>query len=298
MLNYLCLIVKPNSNLLTNNLINLCKKFIVNYDNIILQQNWLEKNECYEILFNTNELEKTKFLLKSKMPEFIDLIFIKNKNRTKKLLIADMDSTIIKEETLDEIARSIGIYDKISNITNLAMQGKIDFAVALKERVKHLKGINLSKLRYILENNITINDGAETLIKTMKKNECKVALVSGGFSFFANEIGKILGFDYVISNKLQINNNVLTGKLIDPIIDEEGKKNALIELSKKNNIDLEKTIAVGDGANDLSMIKKSGYGVGFKAKDRVQKSADANINNGDLTSLLFIQGYQKTNFKI
>ncbi|PPR77563.1 MAG: Phosphoserine phosphatase [Alphaproteobacteria bacterium MarineAlpha2_Bin1] len=297
MLNYLCLIVKPNSKLLDNNLINFCKKLIINYDNSILDENWLEKSECYEILFESNDLIKTKLYLRSKMPQFVDLVFIKNKNRKKKLLIADMDSTIIKEETLDEIARSIGIYDKISNITNLAMQGKIDFASALKERVAYLKGTSLSNLRYILENKISLNDGAETLVKTMKRNECKMALVSGGFSFFANEIAKMLGFDYVISNRLEIKNNNLTGKLIEPIVDKEAKKNTLLELSKKNNINLDNTIALGDGSNDLSMIKKAGYGVGFRAKPQVEREADANITNGDLTSVLFIQGYKKSNFK-
>lgn len=297
MLIYLCLIVKPNSKLLTYNLIDLCKNFIVSYNNVILEENWLEIYESYEILFKANDLDKTKLLLQSKMPDYIDLIFINKKNRKKKLLIADMDSTIIKEETLDEIARSAGIYDKISNITNLAMQGNTNFVSALKERVSYLKGINLTNLRYVLENKITLNDGAEILVKTMKKNKCKLALVSGGFSFFANEIGEMLGFDYIKSNTLEIKNNNLTGKLIGPIIDQKAKKNILLDLSKKNNFMRDETIAIGDGANDISMIEEAGFGIGFNAKPKVKEKSDANIKNGNLTSILFIQGYKKSEFE-
>ncbi len=296
MLNYLCLIVKPNSKLLSLNLINHSKDILDSCDGLIIEEKWLEDNECYEILFKSNNTNKINLLLQSKMPKYIDCVLVPKKNRRKKLLLADMDSTIIKEETLDEIARNIGLHDKISRITDLAMDGKINFVDALNERVWALKGVKSNDLKNILEKKITINEGAKTLIRTITKNQCKSALVTGGFSFFAEPIGKMLGFDYIFSNTLEIINNSLTGKLLPPIIDGDAKKNALIDLAKKNNIEIAETLAVGDGSNDIQMIKKAGIGIGFKAKPGLQKKTRINIRNGDLTSILYIQGYKKSEF--
>ncbi len=296
MLNYLCLIVKPNSNLLSNNLIDKAKNLIINCGGQVSSNKWLSHNESHETLFYLKELQKLNIEIKNHMPDFVDCIILPKKNRKKKLLIADMDSTIIKEETLDEVANYLGVSKKISKITELAMDGKIDFEEALRERVNLLKGTNIEILKLVLEKHITINDGAEILIKTSKKNHCKTALVTGGFSLFSNEIGKKLGFDYVISNSLELNGNHLTGNLIGKIIDRAEKKKSLEDLAKKNGINRIETLAVGDGANDIDMIKQAGIGVSYYGKTKLQEDADINISNGNLTSILYIQGYEKKDF--
>ncbi|MAR79722.1 MAG: phosphoserine phosphatase SerB [Rhodospirillaceae bacterium] len=296
MLNYLCLIVKPNSKSLTSSIIDHSKDILASCHDSIIEEKWLEINESYEILLKSNNTNELNILLQSKMPKYVDCLLVPKKNRKMKLLVADMDSTIIREETLDEIARSLGIHDKISKITNLAMDGKINFIDSLNERIAALKGVKSTDLKNVLEKKLTINSGAETLIKTMRENQCKTALVTGGFSFFAKPIGDMLGFDYVISNTLEIVDECLTGKLLRPIIDGEAKKNSLIKIAEKNNIGINQTIAVGDGENDIQMIETAGVGVGFKAKSGLQKKTTTNIINGDLTSILYIQGYKKSEF--
>lgn len=222
----------------------------------------------------------------------IDIVYQPTAHRRKKLLVADMDSTIIEQECIDELADALGIRDAISDITERAMRGELEFEPALRERVGLLKGLAESELQRVYETQITETPGGRVLCATMSKHGGTCALVSGGFTFFTERVAKSVGFTSNQANTLLVENGALTGEVSDPILGREAKVSALKNLTAELKIDPRETMAVGDGANDLGMIGEAGLGVAFRAKPVVAAAAPAQINHGDLTALLYIQGYR------
>ena len=254
---------------------------------------WLAPSAC--------DIELAAFVDKAQIISWlgnmkIDFALQPKKMRRKKLLAADMDSTIIKEETLDLLAAHQGCQSEVAQITKNAMQGKIDFAQALRERVALLAGLPEKKLTQILAEDIHIRTGALTLTATMRAHGAQCLLLSGGFEKLVRPIAERTGFIPSESNRFEIKNNLLTGNLIPPIRDALSKKNALLQQAQKMNISLKEAIAVGDGANDRAMIEAAGLGIAFHAKPVLEKIADAHIHHSDLTALLYMQGYRREDF--
>ena len=250
----------------------------------------------WELPSNKYDLKLKNILTDFQSKHGIDCNFIKNTaKRKKKLLLADMDSTIIKEESLDELAKQIGKEKEVSYITNEAMNGRLDFKKALIDRVAILKG-NSTDILETLKKNININDGAKELVKTMNVNGSITVLVSGGFTFLTEYLKDVLDFNYTHANRLQIIEReskkfVFTGKVEEPILDKNAKLEYLNDYTKKYNISHKDTICVGDGANDIEMIKNASIGVSFYGKTALNKVADIHLNNTNLLGLLYAQGY-------
>jgi phosphoserine phosphatase len=213
-------------------------------------------------------------------------------NRRKSLLIADMDSTMIQQECIDELADEAGVGARVADITARAMNGELDFEAALTERVGLLRGLSSSIIDKVIESRITLAPGGEALVRTMNANGARTALVSGGFVQFTGRIAQRLGFHETRANTLIEENGVLTGEVARPILGREAKVQALQELSP----DPADAIAVGDGANDLGMIELAGIGVALHAKPVVAAAAPVRIDHADLTALLFLQGYSRDEF--
>ncbi|MEZ5895597.1 MAG: phosphoserine phosphatase SerB [Parvularculaceae bacterium] len=226
----------------------------------------------------------------------VDIVLQPAAQRKKRLIIADMDSTIIQQECIDELADFAGLKAEISAITERAMRGELDFEEALDERVGKLKGLPQSVLDEAFRTRITLTPGARTLVQTMRAHGAVAVLVSGGFTFFAGRVAALAGFDHFHANELLIDNGALTGLVARPIIGRTAKEQSLIDYAAKQSIDLADTLAVGDGANDLAMIGRAGLGVAFRAKPKVAQAADASITHGDLTALLYLQGYADADF--
>lgn len=224
-----------------------------------------------------------------------DIFITPAHNRRKKLLLADMDSTMVAEETLDELAGFAGIKDQIAAITGRAMNGELNFHDAIRERVGLLKDLPATKLDETLAET-TINEGAKTLVATMKANDAKAVLVSGGFTFFTKAIGEALGFDHNHGNTLIIENDVLTGKVGEPIQDKTSKLNYLNSYCEEFSISPNDVMSIGDGANDLPMLQAAGLGIGFYAKPSVETELTNFIRYNDLSAALFAQGYSEKDF--
>lgn len=218
--------------------------------------------------------------------------------RRKKLLIADMDSTMIGQECIDELAAEVGLKDKVATITARAMNGEIAFEPALRERVALLKGLPVSVIDEVIAKRITLTPGGRELIATMKAKGYYTALVSGGFTVFTSRIAATLGFDENRANLLLDADGKLTGEVAEPILGKQAKVDALIEISERLGISPEDAMAVGDGANDLGMLHISGAGVALHAKPAVAAEAKIRIDHGDLTALLYLQGYRKSDFVV
>jgi phosphoserine phosphatase len=216
--------------------------------------------------------------------------------RRKKLLVADMESTIIEQECLDELASYAGLRDRISDITSRAMRGELAFEAALSERVLLLKGLDAGILEEIYAERVTLMPGAATLVATMRRDGAHCALVSGGFTFFTERIAARLGFDSAQANVLEIAAGQLTGRVRQPILGRQAKLAALEQLTRELGLHAEETLAVGDGANDLAMLRAAGFGVAFRAKPMVAEAAALRIDHADLTALLYLQGYAGQDF--
>jgi phosphoserine phosphatase len=214
--------------------------------------------------------------------------------RAKRMLVADMDSTIIRQECLDEVARAAGVGPKVAAITERAMYGELQFEDALRQRIALLSGFPEAKLRDVLER-IELMPGAKELTGTMRAYGARVVLVSGGFTFFTSAIAKRAGFDIDYGNRFIFEKGALTG-VAEPILGQNAKLEAMENEALQAGIGLGEIIAVGDGANDLAMIKAAGLGVAFRAKPIVSAEARARINHGDLTALLYLQGYREEDF--
>ena len=221
----------------------------------------------------------------------LDINIIATAHRRKKLLIADMDSTIINVECLDELADMAGLKPKIAAITERAMRGELEFEAALRERVGMLKGLPLSALERTYAERVRLNPGAKNLLATMRANGAHTMLVSGGFGFFTRRVAEAAGFHAERGNTLLDDGAALTGEVSTPILGREAKLQALEEAAANLQLDFAETLAVGDGANDLAMIQRAGLGVAYHAKPVVAEAAGAAIDHGDLTALLYLQGY-------
>ncbi|MCF3640991.1 phosphoserine phosphatase SerB [Rhizobium sp. TRM95111] len=228
----------------------------------------------------------------------IDLVVQDADTRRKKLLIADMDSTMIGQECIDELAAEVGLKEKVSAITARAMNGEIAFEPALRERVALLEGLPVSVVDEVIAKRITLTPGGPELIATMKAKGHYTALVSGGFTVFTRPIAATLGFDENRANVLLEENGRLTGRVAEPILGKQAKVDALNDIAARLGIAPEEAMAVGDGANDLGMLHLSGSGVALHAKPAVAAEAKMRIDHGNLTALLYIQGYRKTDFVI
>lgn len=226
----------------------------------------------------------------------IDFAIQLQDGRRKKLLIADMDSTMIEQECIDELAGMAGLKERVAAITARAMNGEIDFEPALRERVALLKGLPVSVVDQVITEKITLMPGGRELVHTMKRHGAYTALVSGGFTAFTNPIAATLGFDENRANDLRIDSGHFVGKVSEPILGKEAKLEALNEISARLAITPLDAIAVGDGANDLLMLKAAGTGVALHAKPSVAAQAKIRLNFSDLTGLLYLQGYRKTDF--
>jgi len=221
----------------------------------------------------------------------LDINLIAAEKRRKRLLVADMDSTIINVECLDELADMAGLKPQISAITERAMRGELEFEAALKERVGMLKGLKLDALERTYTERVGLNPGAKSLLATMRAHGAHTMLVSGGFGFFTRRVAEAAGFHAERGNTLLDDGVALTGEVGVPILGREAKLEALQEAVAKLRIDFADSLAVGDGANDLAMIQKAGLGVAYHAKPVVAQAAGAAINHNDLTALLYLQGY-------
>jgi phosphoserine phosphatase len=254
---------------------------------------WLAPERAFDIPFLGRPSEVLAAARATAAGMNADINVVPAEQRRKKLLIADMESTIIDCECLDELADLAGLKDKIAPITKRTMRGEIDFEQALRERVAMLKGLPVAALEQVYEQRVHLNPGAREVVASMRAYGALTLLVSGGFSFFAERVAKGCGFDRWQANRLVIEGGKLTGEVADPILDRDAKLRALEAAVAELNIDFADTIAVGDGANDVAMIERAGLGVGYYPKPILAKAADAVIAHSDLTTLLYLQGYSK-----
>lgn len=225
----------------------------------------------------------------------IDAVFVPTEGRRKRLLVADMESTMIENEMLDELADFLGLRERIAAITARAMNGEIDFAAALNERVSLLKGLPVAKLDEAAKR-IRYTPGAATLLATLKHNGIYCALVSGGFTHFTKLVAARLGFDFDTANTLKHDGKVLAGTVEQPVLGKEAKLATLRHLSNTRGMPTADALTVGDGANDLPMLQEAGLGVAFRAKPAVAAQVHARLDHCDLTGLLYLQGYRRSDF--
>lgn len=225
----------------------------------------------------------------------IDAIATRLGARRKRLLVADMDSTIVTTETLDELADFAGLKAQIAAITRRSMEGEIDFADALRERVAMLRGLSLDALEKTWER-VRLTAGARELVATMRAHGAITALVSGGLTFFTARVAALAGFDAHFANTLLDDGTALTGSVAEPILDRDAKLNTLRAFAAEHGLDASETLAVGDGANDLAMLSAAGLGVAFHAKPVLAAAARARVDHGSLRALLFAQGYRAAEF--
>jgi phosphoserine phosphatase len=274
----------------------------------VFDEQWLAPGHAYAMLFAADEDEPMPALrariaraVAAVEPE-VDCNIVSDDIvlRRKKLLVADMESTIIEQEMLDELADFIGARDKIAAITERAMRGELDFEAALEERVAMLAGLDATVLDDVA-GRITLMPGARELVATMRAHGGYCALVSGGFTVFTARVARLVGFNEHQANVLEIENGKLTGRVVKPILGRQAKLAALRRLTAAHGLSPAQTIAVGDGANDLDMLAAAGLGVAFRAKPKVREAAlamdnGAVVSAGDLTGLLFLQGYGNREF--
>ena len=226
----------------------------------------------------------------------IDIVVQPLAARRKKLFIADMDSTMIGQECIDELADYVGLKAHVAAITERAMRGEIAFEPALRERVALLKGLPVAVVDEVLAKRITLMPGGRTLVATMRANGAYTCLVSGGFTLFTSRVAAMVGFDEHRGNTLIVEDGKLAGRVQEPVLGREAKLATLIELRDRFGLSAAGTLAAGDGANDLAMIEAAGLGVAYHAKPKVAGAAQARIDHGDLTALLYLQGYARADF--
>jgi len=230
-------------------------------------------------------------------PEAVDIAVQPwREERRKKLLLADMDSTMIQQECIDELAAEVGVKEHVSEITRRAMNGEIEFDAALRERVALLKGLPASIVDKVIATRIELMPGGPELVRTMRKHGAYCALVSGGFTDFTSRIAEIIGFQENRANQLEKKEGLLTGKVLEPILGKQAKLDTMNVLCERLQLSHDDVLAVGDGANDLAMIEAAGLGVAIHAKASVAAQADVRIDRGDLTALLYLQGYSEDEF--
>ncbi|MGB0686863.1 MAG: phosphoserine phosphatase SerB [Paracoccaceae bacterium] len=256
---------------------------------------WLAPDEAAE--FSLSDLPQNRWQVWQDLQDLqVDLIVQPAENRRKKMLLADMDSTMIQQECIDELADHAGVGARVKDITARAMNGELDFEEALHERVALLQGQPASIIDQVLDERIDLMPGGKVLLATMRAHGAYAALVSGGFTAFSAVIAETLGFDTHRANQLLVEDGVLTGKVALPILGRQAKVDALEAFTATLGISESDVLAVGDGANDLGMLGRAGTGVALHAKPSVAAECDVRVNFGDLTALLYLQGYAKDAF--
>lgn len=252
--------------------------------------NWLNHAIACEIIEpkSTDALAVAREIIGGRR---VDAALVPTEKRRKQILIADMDSTMIEQECIDELAAALGIKDQVAEITDRAMRGELDFAQALHTRVALLRGLERKVIEEVRREQITLTPGGRALVQTMKAYGAYTSLVSGGFTFFADFFAKRIGFDEAVANVLEFDGDRLTGTVQKPIVDKDTKRERLMALATERQVPLGQTMAVGDGANDLDMIRIAGFGVAMHAKPSVAAEAGIRIDHGDLTALLYLQGF-------
>jgi phosphoserine phosphatase len=264
--------------------------------NGVERRRWLDVGVAADLVF-TGDLKAKRAALESTLAqEPIDIIVQPLAHRRKRLLVADMDSTLIGQECVDELAAFAGVGDRVAAITERAMRGEVAFAPALRERVALLAGLPETVIQDVLKDRITPSRGARMLVQTMRANGAHVAIVSGGFRQFTGAIRERLGAHEDRANVLVIERGKLAGKVIEPILGQDAKLHALKEIAATMGLTLEDTLAVGDGANDLPMLQAAGLGVAYRAKPKVAAGADARVEHTDLSALLYAQGFARKDF--
>jgi phosphoserine phosphatase len=253
---------------------------------------WVEEGSACDLLLGVDPAA-ARTALEGLIPG-VDVVVQSQAGRRKRLLVADMDSTMITVECIDELADYAGLRTEVSEVTERAMRGELDFESALDARVALLKGLDARVIDHCREQRVKIMAGAEALVRTMSANGAYCLLVSGGFSRFADQVAADIGFDAAISNELLVEGGRLSGAVGRPIVGAEAKRQALIDAAAARQIPLGEALAVGDGANDIPMIQAAGLGVAYHAKPATAAAADARIEANDLGALLFAQGYGRS----
>ena len=257
---------------------------------------WLAEGEACDMPFDGEKAAAADIARNVIANRAIDVGIVAAADRRKALLIADMDSTMIGQECIDELAAEIGVGETVAAITEKAMRGEVAFRPALRQRVALLKGLPVETVDEVLAERITPTPGGQTLVRTMRANGAYASLVSGGFTAFAEPIADRLGFDEFRANRLDHENGLFTGTVAEPALGRDAKHARLRELIAERGLDRAGTLAVGDGANDLAMIRLAGLGVAFNAKPALAAEADVAVRHGDLTALLYLQGYRRDEF--
>lgn len=254
-------------------------------------RSWIQADEACDILFSADPI-LAKAALEGLIPG-ADVVVQGEAGRRKHLLIADMDSTMITVECIDELAAYAGRKAEVAEVTERAMRGEINFETALRDRVTLLKGLEESVLDRCYAERVRITPGARPLVRTMRREGAYCLLVSGGFSRFADQVASAIGFHLAASNRLLIEEGRLNGLVEEPILGAEGKREALVAAAAEQQVELADCLAIGDGANDIPMLEAAGLSVAYHAKPKVAAAADARIAHGDLSALLFAQGYSR-----
>jgi phosphoserine phosphatase len=251
---------------------------------------WIDEGEAVDLRFS-GDSKSARWAIDG--IEGADIVVQPDEPRWKRLLVADMDSTIIGQECIDELADYAGLKDKVARITERAMQGELDFPGALRERVRLLAGLDESELKRCLDERVRVTAGAETLVQTMRAGGATCLLVSGGFLSFAEPVARTVGFDRVRANRLVFAGGKLSGEVGDPIVDAMTKHDALVEAREQLGLKPEDVLAIGDGANDKLMIEEAGLGIAFRAKPALVEVADAELRHHGLDALLWVQGVRR-----
>lgn len=297
-MNYVAtLIVKGQSADRLNEGLGIALQFLDQHGGTLANRVELAPDEAVDLHFEVdNDAGLARALRSRLLPLEIDSHVRPAGARKGILLVADLDSTIIDIEGIDELADAAGVREQIVPITEAAMQGRLDFAESLKARVKLLAGLSIDQMKRVISERVSYAPGAATLVSTMKKAGATTLLVSGGFTFFANHVAEELGFDEVQANRLEIVNDKISGRLIPPLLSASDKKKALVMKARKLGVPLERTLAIGDGANDIPMLRAAGLGIAYHGKKKTVRAADASIEFCGLEAALFFQGFKRSEF--
>jgi phosphoserine phosphatase len=292
----LTVIGAPDSRLLDASLIDAVLTALGEAGAAHASPSWLDPGRALEVAIESALPKSAEAAVRERLHGTpVDVVVLPAENRRKALLVADMESTIIAEELLDEMAETMGIRDRIAAITARSMAGELDFEAAIRERMRLLSGLPAATLDRMLER-ITLNPGARTLVQTMRAHGAHTALVSGGFTHFTEAVMERCGFHEAHGNRLILDKGALTGEVAAPILGPSSKREILQALCETHRLAPEAACAVGDGSNDVPMIQLAGLGVAYRAKSILRRAAKVTVEHGDLTAILYLQGYRREDF--